>query len=86
MIILKFKDFMEKNNLKKDTMYETQLQRVYNYPINPRDSNIYSDKEFVNLDDGSLNGTHWTCFIVKVNKSFYYDSFGGAPDKFLLNQ
>ena len=32
-----------------------------------------------------MSGNHWTCFIVKDNKSFYYDSFGGQPDKFLLN-
>ena len=25
-------------------------------------------------------------FIQKNNKSFYFDSFGGIPDKFLLNQ
>ena len=25
-------------------------------------------------------------FIVKDNKSFYFDSFGGQPDKFLSNQ
>ena len=33
-----------------------------------------------------MGGSHWTCFIVKENKSFYYDSLGEAPDKFLLNQ
>ena len=25
-------------------------------------------------------------FLVKVNKSFYFDSFGGQVNKFLLNQ
>ena len=25
-------------------------------------------------------------FIIKDNKSFYFDSFGGSPDKFLLKQ
>ena len=33
-----------------------------------------------------MGGSHWTCFIVKDNKSYYFDSFGGQPDKFLLNQ
>ena len=47
---------------------------------------IYSDRGFVNIDAGSQNGTHWTCFIIKDNKSFYFDSFGGSPDKFLLKQ
>ena len=27
-----------------------------------------------------------TCFIVKENKLYYFDSFGGAADKFLLKQ
>ena len=67
-------------------MNESELQRVYNYPIYPRDSKIYSDKGFVNIDNGAQGGTHWTCFIVKDNKSYYFDSFGGQPDKFLLNQ
>ena len=83
---LNFKDFMRKNKLKNDTMNESQLQRVYNYSIYPRDSKIYSDKKFVNIDIGSRGGTHWTCFIVKDNKSYYFDSFGGQPDKFLLKQ
>ena len=37
---LNFKHFMKKNNLKNDTMNESQLQRVYSYPIYPRDSKI----------------------------------------------
>ena len=67
-------------------MNESQLQRVYNYPIYPRDSKIYSDKGFVKIDNGSMGGTHWTCFIVKGNKSYHFDSFDVQPDKFLLNQ
>ena len=86
MRILNFKDFMTKYNLKKNTMNESELQRVYNYPIYPRDSKIYADRGFVNIDNGAQSGTHWTCFIVKDNKSYYFDSFGGQPDKFLLNQ
>ena len=30
--------------------------------------------------------SNWTCFIIKDNKSYYFDSFGGQPDKFLINQ
>ena len=67
-------------------MNESQLQKIYNYPKYPRHSKILSNKGFVNIDDGSMNGTHWTCFIVKDNKSFYFDSFGGQLDKILLNQ
>ena len=72
--------------MKNYTLNESELQRVYNYPIYPRDSKIFSDKGFINIDNGSQGGTHWTCFIVKDNKSFYFDSFGGQLDKFLLNQ
>ena len=86
MTILSFKDFMKQYYLKNDTMNESQLQKIYNYLIYPRDSKIYSDKGFVNIDNGNMGGSHWTCFIVKDNKSYYFDSFGGAPDKFLLNQ
>ena len=77
---------MKKYNLKNDTMNEFELQKIYNYPIYARDSKIYSDRGFVNIDDGRMGGSHWTCFIVKDNKSFYFDSFGVQPDKFLLNQ
>ena len=86
MKLLNFKDFLKKYNLKNDTLNESQLQKVYNYPIYPRDSKIYSDKGFVNTENGSMGGSHWTYFIVKDSKSYYFDSFGGQPDKFLLNQ
>ena len=86
MKILNFKDFMKKYKLKNDAMNESHLQKINIYPIYPRNSKIYSDKGFVNIDDGRMGGSHWTCFIVKDNKSYYFDSFGGTPDKFLLNQ
>ena len=66
MRIINFKDFMKKYKLKNDTMKESQLQKVYIYPIYPRDSKIYSDKGFVNIDNGSQGGTHWTFFISKI--------------------
>ena len=84
--MLTFKNFMKKYSLKNDTMNKSQLQKVCNYPIYPRDSEIHSDRGLVNIDNGSRGGTHWTCFIVKDNKSFYFDSFGAQPDKFLLKQ
>ena len=65
MKILNFNDFMKKYTLKDDTVNESLLQKVYNYPIYPRDSKIYSDRSFVKIDNGSRGGTHWTCFIVK---------------------
>ena len=77
---------MKRYKLKNDTMNEPQLQRVYNYSIYPRDSIKYSHKGFANIDNGSMGRSHWTCFIVKDNKSYYFVSFGGQPDKFLLNQ
>ena len=77
---------MSKYILEDDTMSESQLQKIYKYPIYPRDSKIYSDNGFVKIDNGSQGGTHWTCFIIKSNKYYYFDSFGGQPDKFFLNQ
>ena len=59
MKVLNFKDFMKKYNLKNNTMNESQLQRIYNYLIYPRDSKIRSDKGFVNIDNGSQGGSHW---------------------------
>ena len=67
-------------------MNELELQRVYNYPIYPRYSKIYSDKGFVNIDNGSQNGTHWCAYYVEGGRSYYFDSFGSQPDEFLLNQ
>ena len=86
MNILIFGDFMKKDNLKNNTSNEREIQIVYNFAIYPRDSKIYSDKSFVNIDDGRIGGNHWTAFYVKNNKSYYFDSFGGAADKFLINQ
>ena len=67
-------------------MNESQLQKVFNYPIYPTDSNIYSNKGFVIIDEGSQGGSDCVCFLVKDNKSYYFNSFDGQPDKFLLNQ
>ena len=75
MRILKFKFFFEKKyKLKNDTSNEFELQSAYNYPMYPRNSKKNSYKGFVNIDNGSTGGTQWTCFIVKNNKSFYFDS------------
>ena len=63
MKILNFKDFMEKYNLENASMNGSELERVYNYLKYPRDSKIYSDNGFVNIDNGSLGGTHWRCFL-----------------------
>ena len=73
-------DFVKKIFFKNGTMNESQLQKIYKNPIYPRDSKIHSDKLFVIVDNGSVCGYYWTCFIVKDNKSYYYDSFGGQPD------
>ena len=54
---------MKKYNLKNNTTIESDLQRVYKYPIDPRDSKLFSDEGFVNIDNGSQGGTHWTCFM-----------------------
>ena len=86
MKILNFKGFKKKHNLEKTTVNESELQRVSNYTKYPRDYKVYSNLAFVDIDNGSTGGSHWTCFIVKDNKFFYFGSFGGQPYIFLLNQ
>ena len=86
MKIINWKDCMEKHKLKNFTLNRKELHRVYNYPIDLRDTKTNCDNGFINKDNGSMGGTHWNIFIVKDNKSFYCDSFGGASDKLLLNQ
>ena len=86
MTLLYFKDFTNKYQLKIDTMSESDLQRVYNYPILPEDSRKNSNRGMAKIDNGQMGGTPWPSFIVKDNKSFYLDSFGGQPDKFSLQQ
>ena len=44
-----------------------------------------SDRGFIKIHNGSMVGNHWGAIYVKNNKSFYFDSFGGAPDKFIPN-
>ena len=57
MNLLNFKDFLKNFNLKNDTMIESQLQKIYNYPIYPRDSKLITDKGFVNIDKGNMGDT-----------------------------
>ena len=67
-------------------MIETGLQRVYNYRKHPRVSKNMLLKWFVIIDNGSMGGTHWNCFYIKYNKSYYFDRFGGQPGKLLPDQ
>ena len=41
-------------------------KKNYNLPLYPENSKELSDKGFLKIDNGSLVGTHWTCFIVKM--------------------
>ena len=59
MKIINFKDFLRKFNFKDDTINEPHLQSEYNHCIYPRNSKKYSDRGFINIDNGS-----WVCFIV----------------------
>ena len=45
MKVLDFKDFMKKYNIKIDTMKDSQLQKIYNYPIYPRDPKYIQIKD-----------------------------------------
>ena len=67
-------------------MKQNDLQRLSNCKICPGDSKLNSDEEPVNIDNGSMGGSHWSCFILKDKKSYYFDRFGTKPDKFLQKQ
>ena len=62
----------------------TELKKVFNFTIYPEDSKITTIKRIVNIDKGNMGGTHWTFLYLKDNQSFYFASFAGFPDKFLL--
>ena len=57
MTIVILEDFTRKET-ENDTMIVIELQRVYNYPIYPRNNEIYSNKGFINIDIGSMGGHH----------------------------
>ena len=48
-------------------MNESELEKIYNYPIYPRDSKIHLDKGFVIIDDCRMGGTDWTFYVKKIN-------------------
>ena len=47
MKVLNFEDFMKKHNLKKNTMNESQLQKIYSHPIYPRDSKNFQTEDLL---------------------------------------
>ena len=77
---------MTKYNIENITMNKKEVERVCKYKTYPRDSKMLTDKGLVNIDNRSQGGTHWTIFIVKDNNLYDFDSFGGQPENFLLNQ
>ena len=80
------KNFMGQNKLEADTLNESELHKIWNYTNYPRDSKLPTENGFINFGDGSIGGSHRTCFYIKDNKSFFFDSFGWAPDTYLINQ
>ena len=62
MTLLSLKTFMKTYESKNDTMTEIDLQRVFTYPIYPRDSKTYSDKGFMIVDNGGQVCSHWCAF------------------------
>ena len=49
---------MRISKLKDDTMNESDLQRVHKIALYPRDSKVYSNKEFITFDNGKQRGAH----------------------------
>ena len=86
MSIFVLKVFMKTYISKIGSRDDSDVQKTYKFNKYPKDSKINSDKGFINIDNGEQGGTHWDYFILKNGKSIYFVIFGGAPDKFLLNQ
>ena len=80
------KRFLANKKFNNITKNESDIQRVYNYPMFTWDSKIYSIEGFVIIVDVSMSGSHWAAFYVEINESLYFDSFGGHLDNFLLIQ
>ena len=69
-----------------DTLTESDIKRVYIYPINLGVSKKFSDKGFVNITIDSILGTHCVCFDIEADIIYYADSFVGVSDISLLIQ
>ena len=67
-------------------MNEYDLQKGYSHPFISGEAKLYTDQRFVFIDNGSMRGNHWVVLLIKTNKPYYFYSFGGPPDKFLLQQ
>ena len=59
---------MKECNLIVDTMTKRELKNMYKYSIYPKDSRNFTDKRFVEIDNGCIGLTQWTCFYMKDNK------------------
>ena len=57
---------MRKYNLKKHTLDESELEKVFNFTIYPEDSKITTNKRIVNIDKGSMGGTHWIFLLLET--------------------
>ena len=66
MKLLNFKDFLNKNKLKRSIMNESDLHRVNSYPMHLPDLKLYSVKGFINIDNGSQSGIHCTAFYIRI--------------------
>ena len=62
-------------------MTQSDWRKVFNYHIYPEGSIITFNKGYVNIENGSMGGTHWTCFHKKDKKSYCFDAFGGQVKK-----
>ena len=63
-------------------MIDNDFKKVLNYHMYLRYFIITTDKGDITIENGSMEGTHWTCFYKKDNKAMYFGSFGGLADKF----
>lgn len=51
----------------------------------PNNINKLDGSYIINLGDNSIGGSHWTCFYIEKNMSFYNDSFAGGPEDIVIS-
>ena len=79
--------------LKNQTMKTSDLEEILymakidDVEIYPGESKIKTSKGICNIDDGSQGGTDRVAFYVStIHESEYFNSFGGPPDTWLIEQ
>lgn len=82
--LLDFDEELSNSDL-EELASEVKLKLNGIYPRNVIPQTLKDGNYIVNLDKYGSQGTHWTCFVKKGKKVYYFDSFGMYPFQDLVN-